>query len=347
MSTHISVPAVSVVVPCFNAAETLDRCMAALTRQDVPPQEIIVVDNGSQDGSPEIVEQWRKKVRIPVFLERAAARGAAAARNAGAARAAGEWLAFTDADCEPGADWIKCGIEHICTHDVQALAGPARGTMEGGLVAKLMGLTSLSVGLDEHVVRHPAPTGLNGFASANLWIDHQVFNHLGGFDESLSVAGEDMDLCLRLYTSGGALLYVPALDVRHIHPAGMAPMFRKMIHYGKAHALLMQRHGLPGVHTDIFSAYLPLKRTFIHIEFRSADKKVLLLLLLSWFWAPAFWLLPCYLMYLILWLKKRGAQYGYKAGIYEAAGLALVLLAKSAGMTLGRWLGSGRRAWAL
>ncbi|HXH64056.1 MAG TPA: glycosyltransferase family 2 protein [Mariprofundaceae bacterium] len=335
---------VSVIIPVFNAAATLDRCLAALAAQSCHDFELIIVDNGSSDGSAAVAAGWQSRLPVPVQILHEDQRGAAAARNRGAQSATGEMLVFTDADCEPEPDWIATGLQLLEPGASQLLAGPAWGTLEGDAAARLLGLTSLSAGHDAYTVDRPDETGSSGFAAANLWLSRSLFERLGGFDVQLAVSGEDVDLCVRAFRAGVQGRFVPALRVRHIHTSGIAAMCRKMVQYGKAHALLFARYGCPGIYVD-----LPLlgrrrlpARTFVWCNLGSAEKKLLALLLLGC-WQP--WLLlliPAYLAWLGLFLRRRTVSLGAPCGWTESVWLGALLIVKSAAMTWGRIRGSHR-----
>ncbi|MDM5176047.1 glycosyltransferase [Massilia sp. DJPM01] len=91
---HASTPLVSVVIPCYNAQRYIGATIASVLAQKEVALEIIVVDDGSRDGSVALVRKGFPAVRV---VEQANA-GVAAARNAGIAAARGEWIAFIDAD---------------------------------------------------------------------------------------------------------------------------------------------------------------------------------------------------------------------------------------------------------
>jgi glycosyltransferase involved in cell wall biosynthesis len=86
--------AVSVVVPCHNAAPTLAATLGSVLEQTVPPLEVVVVDDGSLDGSVEIARSFGPPVRV--LTQQNA--GPAAARNTGIAACRGDYVAFVDAD---------------------------------------------------------------------------------------------------------------------------------------------------------------------------------------------------------------------------------------------------------
>ena len=94
-------PRISVVVACYNAARTLQPCLDSLTRLNYPDYEVLVVDDGSTDATPQIISQFKNFRNI-----RQEHLGLSAARNAGIAASTGEIVAFTDADCRADEDWL-------------------------------------------------------------------------------------------------------------------------------------------------------------------------------------------------------------------------------------------------
>jgi glycosyltransferase involved in cell wall biosynthesis len=93
---------ISVVIPAYNAAGTLQRCLAAVQAQDDDQFEVIVVDDGSTDATAAICAQFGV-----IHLPNAQRVGPAISRNRGADASSGSILAFTDADCVPPPDWLQ------------------------------------------------------------------------------------------------------------------------------------------------------------------------------------------------------------------------------------------------
>ena len=89
---------VSVIIPCFNAHETLRRCIESVARQTVYPGEIVIVDDGSDVPLDYLVEMLRSLIDVPIRLLSQPNRGASAARNAGLLSATHKYAAFLDAD---------------------------------------------------------------------------------------------------------------------------------------------------------------------------------------------------------------------------------------------------------
>src|SRR5205809_152715 len=122
-------PSVSVVVPVLNAARTLPSCLAALDRLDPGPTEILLVDNGSTDGSLELMQKFTdggRHARRRLLHEQR--RGASVSRNTGLRAARGDIVAFTDADCAPEMDWLAQLVQPLADPSVGAAAGRVVGS---------------------------------------------------------------------------------------------------------------------------------------------------------------------------------------------------------------------------
>lgn len=191
-------PAVSVVVPCFNAERYVGATLRSILDQQGAELEVIVVDDGSSDGSAALVEREFPQVR----LIRQANGGVASARNAGIAAARGEWIAFCDADdlWLPGklaAQFAGMAAVDGCRMSYTAWAVWTSADAVPG-AAELARLT--------------APTqdwrGASGWIYADLLLDcvvwtstvlarRNLFDEVGGFDTTLRI-GEDYDLWLRM-----------------------------------------------------------------------------------------------------------------------------------------------------
>lgn len=109
---------ISVIIPAYNAADTLGKCLEGLNAQSRQPDELIVVDDGSADDTCAVATQGGA-----LCLPNEGAKGPGGARNFGASRAKGEILVFIDADCIPPADWLKSLAAPFADPDVGAVGG--------------------------------------------------------------------------------------------------------------------------------------------------------------------------------------------------------------------------------
>ena len=169
------------IVPVYNGAHCLARCLDSLRKQTHPRVEIIVVDDGSTDGTPELV---KPPLRL---LSTGGRKGAGAARNVGARAATGEVLFFTDADVVAPPEWIAKALA------VRAEKGVPCGG--GGYAGPVREIFIQQFAHEELAWRR---RGRNGYVetlvSNNLWCERELFLAKGGFPEAYCAASsEDME----------------------------------------------------------------------------------------------------------------------------------------------------------
>ncbi len=337
-------PPLTVVVPVLNATRTLPRTLAALAALAPAPDEIVLVDNGSTDGTPARLQAFAASASTAkVIVIREPRRGASSARNAGVRAATGDVVVFTDADCCPRPDWLAALSAPLADATVGAVAGGLASTPPRGIVETFSSLFTLQ--LPAAASRHTRWTPwAGGFPTANLAVRRELLSRLGGFDESVAIYGEDYDLCARLYAAGAAIVYTPDAVVEHQHRVALRPMLRQSFGFGRSHAWLMRRHVPRGLWLDL--PRLPIVRErfplALWIDAGSPDKKALALLGLGLLWRPLLVLLPLYGGWLWWDVTRRARARGLRVSWLGRWGLVGCLLAKAAAMTGGRWWGSLR-----
>jgi glycosyltransferase involved in cell wall biosynthesis/GT2 family glycosyltransferase len=229
-------PAVSVIVPCGDAAG-VERAVAALGRLRLGPQdEAIVVDNspagtgpasGARDGSAPA------PVRIVPAPD---ARSAYYARNVGAEAAANGWLLFLDDDCEPRPSILDEYFARPLADGCGAVAGTvvaAQAETRWQRYAASRGYLS-----QEAHGGHPfRPFGV----TANLLVRRAAWDAVGGFAEGIR-SGGDADLCWRLQEAGFSLERRDRAAVVHSHRRTARGLIRQALRYGAGHAWLERRH---------------------------------------------------------------------------------------------------------
>ena len=333
---------VSVVVPVRSMVQTLPHCLAGLAALDPAPQEIILVDNGSRDGSLELLRAFaRDRPRAQVLTE--ARRGAAAARNAGSRAAQGDLIAFTDADCTPEAAWLRHLTEPFADPAIGAVAGRVVAAPPASTLELFSALYTLQLP-DRPARRREWTPWEGGYPTANLAVRHTLLEALGGFDADVGIYGEDYDLCARLYARGFEIAYVSEARVAHHHRTTLRGVVRQAFGFGRSHPYMLRRHAAGGVWLDLPWRSVRWEgfpvRAWVNLA--SADKKVLAVLAAGVAYRPALWLLPLYAAWLAAATSRRARQAGAAVSPAAAAGLAGLLLLKSAAMTAGRWWGSVR-----
>jgi glycosyltransferase involved in cell wall biosynthesis len=200
-------PFVSVIIPVFNDAARLRRCLQALAGQTYPREryEVVVIDNGSSDDLGAAVAGL---AFVRLGAERAP--GSYAARNAGLALAKGEVLAFTDSDCVPEPDWIAGGVARL-------LATPGCGLVAGGVTLFCAGPRPTAVELYECLNAFPQREYVERDhygATANLFTWRAVMERVGPFAAGLT-SGGDREWGQRVHAAGLPLVYADEVRVRH------------------------------------------------------------------------------------------------------------------------------------
>jgi glycosyltransferase involved in cell wall biosynthesis len=230
---------VSVVIPALNAAHCIGVQLEALARQEVPyAWEVVVADNGSTDGTADVVKSFAD--RLPVRVATAPERGHARARNAGARAACGRKLVFCDADDEVGPGWV-----------VAMAAELDRSDLVGGYVedASLNDADSQQWRRTQNDRALPTKMGFLPLAiTANIGIRADVLQAIGGFNETYGEGCGDVEVCWRAQVKGFSLGYAPDAVVSYRYRTSVRGMGRQMYARGRAEPQLyrdFRPYGVP------------------------------------------------------------------------------------------------------
>lgn len=197
---------VSVIIPNRNGVDTIGICLAAAQASHYGNFEIIVVDDGSEDNSIEVIERHPCKL---VRLEQH--RGAAQARNAGASHSRGQILFFTDADCLLQPDTLLLAAQTLALEGPNAVVG---GTYTPAPYDRRFFSRFQSIFINYFETRH-APAA-DYIATHAFAMDASVFSRHRGFAEDLRPILEDVEFSHRLRRAGCRLVMNPAMQVQHI-----------------------------------------------------------------------------------------------------------------------------------
>ncbi|OGW60103.1 MAG: hypothetical protein A2V83_02890 [Nitrospirae bacterium RBG_16_64_22] len=222
---------VSVVIPNRNGEATIGKCLEAVFASRYEPFEVIVVDDGSEDGSVEIIKRFPCRL---IRLERHS--GAARARNVGAQEAKGDILFFTDADCLLQEDTLSTAAR------ASAEAGP--DTIVGGTYTRIphdRRFFSLFQSVFINYSETKRPENPDYIATHAMMIDAGLFRRQGGFDERFLPILEDVEFSHRLRKAGVRLVMRPEVLVQHIFNFSMLRSLRNALRkstYWTAYSLL-------------------------------------------------------------------------------------------------------------
>ncbi len=227
-------PFVSVVVPVLNGERTIGTCLGSILGGDYPEErrEIIVVDNGSSDGTAAIVK------RLPVRYLLHEVRGPARARNAAIPVTSGKIVAFTDSDCAVSTGWLRALVTPFSDAGVGAVAGeivpyPPQTPAERH-AARIRHLSP-----QRYLKRPQFPFAV----TANLAFRRRVFDDIGVFDPRTPRGGESTDICRRLLRDTDLrLVLAPRAVVFHRYRSTTWDYLDQWWGYGRGHAYLYAKY---------------------------------------------------------------------------------------------------------
>jgi mycofactocin system glycosyltransferase len=234
----VSLPEVSIVIPVMNRADELRRCLTSLTQLTYPQEklQIIVVDDGSSDASPDVAREFGALL----VSSGGVGRGPAAARNVGASAAEGEILAFIDSDCSASPGWLCQLIPAFNDSEMAAVGGQVDGMCCESAVDRYEAvMSSLSISSRERVGNSGSDTFY--LPSCNLLVRLGAFRSVGGFDDSMHV-GEDVDLTWRLRDRRWSICYLPLGNILHEHRSSIRSFMSRRFDYGTSEGILQILH---------------------------------------------------------------------------------------------------------
>lgn len=220
----------SIVIPAYNRPERLEQCLTSLAQLTYPYDrfEVIVVDDGSPVPLQTVAETFAGT--LPLHVLRQDNAGPASARNAGAAIARGDYLVFTDDDCQPHPDWLDA-LARAANEFPNALIG---GHTENAIANNAYSNASQLLVDYLYDYYNQARGKATFFTSNNFAMPRVLFQKLGGFDTSFPLAaGEDREFCDRWQHFGFALQYSPSMRIRHAHTLTLASFWRQHFNYGR------------------------------------------------------------------------------------------------------------------
>ena len=218
-------PLVSVLIVSYRAKDLLERCIHAVFNTDYPQLEVIVVDNGSKDGTVEYIRDQFCADYPVCLIENQENVGPSLARNLGLQVARGTYVAFLDNDTEPDPHWLKtvidvmesdhsigacqCKLLLMSDHRVIDYAGDYLSQF--GFAVQLVDHGAIDDGQVNEVVE------ILSAKSAAMVVRADVCHEIGGFDPDYFMYAEDMDLCWRIWLQGYQVVLVPDSKVYHAY----------------------------------------------------------------------------------------------------------------------------------
>ena len=220
-------PRISVIVCSYNGAATIGETLEGLSRLEYPNFEVIVVNDGSTDTTPEIAGRFR------VRLISTSNNGLSYARNVGMHAATGEIVAYTDDDAFPDPHWLHYLALSFMRTDHAAIGGPNIPPLDDNDIAQCVANAPggpIHVLVTDELAEH--------IPGCNMAFRREKLLEIGGFDAQFRVAGDDVDVCWRIQEAGGTLGFNAAAMVWHRRRPSLRRYLKQQQGYAKAEALL-------------------------------------------------------------------------------------------------------------
>jgi N-acetylglucosaminyl-diphospho-decaprenol L-rhamnosyltransferase len=247
---------VSIIVVSYNARDHLERSLASVADG---PSEVIVVDNASTDGSPELVRERFPSVRL---LELPENRGFGAGNNEGMRIASGRYFLLLNSDAWPVGDAVTRLLAFMDANPGVGVAGPRLVGTDGRLQKSVRGFPTVwRIATEYFFLRKLAPgsRALNAFYGAGfdyserreadflmgavLMLRRASVEQVGDFDTDFFMFSEETDLCYRMKEAGWTVEFSPEAEFVHVGGASTKPEWNRMYREQlRGHLLFLAKH---------------------------------------------------------------------------------------------------------
>jgi len=196
---------ISLYVPCYNVEKYISRCIEAVLAQTSPPDEILIIDDGSRDRTVELASRYPVRV-----IKHESNQGLAAARNTGLKSASNELVASLDADCVPEPDWLEKLAGCMDDPNVVMVGGRLVESVLNG-VADRWRAAHMRQDWGDRIVTNPPYM----FGHDTL-VRRTAVAAAGWYDVSRRTNGEDVDLTYRIRKLNFDCVYQPMASINHM-----------------------------------------------------------------------------------------------------------------------------------
>lgn len=237
---------ISIVIPAYNEEKCIGRCLQALISGTETPDEIIVSDGMSTDGTVQIAKKYGA---IVVKNEK---RHAAGGRNAGINKAKGDIIVFIDADCIPDKDWLKEIHKAFEEEDIDGLGTYIEAAESDNVYEMFWGYLSLQIlmsyGNEPYYVQEK--TLNTAFITASCAYKRSLLCKIKGFSDFFANNAEDIDICWRALDAGAKLKYVPSAKIIAHAPRNLKGICKKSFRNGVSSSKLQMVYSERKINID-------------------------------------------------------------------------------------------------
>ncbi|MBP5503520.1 MAG: glycosyltransferase [Bacteroidales bacterium] len=237
----------SIVIPLYNRPDEIDELLDSLEKQTSNNFDVIVVEDGSDKPSKDIIENHSNKLDIKYFFKQNT--GPGLTRNYGAERSDGDYIVFFDSDCIIPPDYIKIVTESLEKEYVDAYGGPDAALPTFTPVQKAISYAMTSILSTGGIRGASEKAGKFHPRSFNMGFSRKVFEATSGFSNMRF--GEDIDMTLRILEQGFTTKLIKDAFVYHKRRTDFKKFFKQIFNSGCARINLKLRHkgSLKLIHT--------------------------------------------------------------------------------------------------
>ncbi len=231
----------SIIIPVYNRPEETDELLQSMTRQTYTGDyEIVIVEDGSQRSSEDIVKKYRDGLRIKYLKKEN--EGPGPARNFGMKNASGDYFIILDSDVILPPLYLQSVYDALEKNYTDAYGGPDRAMESFGTFLKSVNYSMTSVLTTGGLRGHKKNKNFQ-LRSFNMGLSKKAFKQTGGFDRRRT--GEDIELTYRLKDAGFSMQYLEDAYVYHKRRTNIRAFFRQTYSFGKARRRLIRERGEP------------------------------------------------------------------------------------------------------
>ncbi len=229
----------SFIIPVFNRPDEMQELLSSLAQQTLTDFEVVVVEDGSQKTSDEVVARYASRLQVQYLTKENG--GPALARNHGAGRARGRYLLILDSDVVVPPGYLEAVDKELQHSPCDAFGGPDAAHPDFSLLQKAISYSMTSFFTTGGI--RGGKKKLDKFypRSFNMGISRQLYEKLGGFDASMRF-GEDIDFSIRIFKSGARCRLFPEAWVWHKRRTDFRKFFRQVHNSGIARINLYKKY---------------------------------------------------------------------------------------------------------
>ena len=227
----MSDPKLSFIVPVYNRPGEVEELLTSLATQSDPDFELVLVEDGSDKDSKQVVERFADQLTIHYFFKENA--GPSIARNYGIARAGGDYFLFVDSDCIIPEHYVAEVRKFLNEHpEIDAFGGPDKADEQFNVLQKSISYSMTSFFTTGGIRGGKKQVDKFHPRSFNLGFSRKVYEAIGGFPDTRLHPGEDMILAIEIIRNGFKTALISEAYVFHKRRTSLKQFRRQVYRFG-------------------------------------------------------------------------------------------------------------------